>query len=317
MGIMRVLLVHNPTAGEEQTDRPALIRAFEAAGHRVIYRSSKGDDWTRELGTSLELVVIAGGDGTVRAVTTHLAARGDAVPPFSVLPLGTANNIARTLGIEGTPADLARRLTQGELSHFSVGTARAAWGQAHFVEAAGIGVFPEMLRERLAEPPQGEVEERMESGLQTLKRILENASPRLFHVEADGVDLSDEYFMVEAMNIASIGACVDLAPGADYTGDGLELVLVGAAERPLLLVYLDSALEGKPAPIPLQVRRAHRIRVGWPPELGHLDDELWPESPSGSATEVTLEIGAVLPLLLPGVREDQPQKQSTDYSDSG
>ena len=146
----------------------------------------------------------------------------------------------------------------------------------------------------------------MESGLQDLKRMLETASPRAFHVEADGVDLSDEYFLVEAMNIASIGACVDLAPGTDYTGDALELVLIGPAERPLLMVYLDSALDGRPAPIPLQARRAHQIKIGWPPGLGHLDDELWPESQSGSAAEVTLEIGAVLPLLLPRARETSP-----------
>ena len=301
---MRVLLVHNPTAGDEQPDGPALVQAFEAAGHSVTYRSSKDDDWTRSLGTSVDVVLIAGGDGTVRKVTTHLARQGNAVPPFSVLPLGTANNIARTLGIEATPAAVARGLIHAEPSHFSVGVARGAWGESHFVEAAGIGVFPEMLRERLAEPEHPEVEKRMESGLETLKRILENASPRFFQVEADGVDHSDEYLLVEAMNIASIGACVDLAPGADYTGDALELVLIGVAERPLLLVYLDSALEGKPAPIPLQATRAHRIKIGWPPGLGHLDDEPWPEAESGSATEVTLEIGAVLPLLLPRVAEE-------------
>jgi hypothetical protein len=140
--------------------------------------------------------------------------------------------------------------------------------------------------------------------------MLETASPRSFHLEADGVDLSDEYFLVEAMNIASIGSCVDLAPGTDYTGDALELVLIGPAERPLLMVYLNSALDGRPAPIPLQARRAHRIRIGWPPGLGHLDDQLWPESQSGSATEVTLEIGAVLPLLLPSARETPPDENA-------
>jgi diacylglycerol kinase family enzyme len=300
---MRVLLVHNPTAGDEHPDRQSLVKAFEAAGHRVTYRSSKDDDWTRELGTSLDVVVAAGGDGTVRAVTTQLA-RSDAVLPFTVLPLGTANNIARTLGIDGTPADLARRLTRAESSHFSVGMAKGAWGSDHFVEAAGVGIFPEMLRIRMVERKNQEVEERMESGIRTLRQMLEAASPRTIHLDADGVDLSGEYFLVEAMNIASIGACVDLAPGADYTGDALDLVLIGPAERPLLLVYLDGLLEGNPAPVPLERRRAQRITVGWPPDLGHLDDELWPEK-GGTASEVTLAIGAVLPLLLPQPSQSQ------------
>ena len=57
--------------------------------------SIKEEDWEKALSEPVDRVVIAGGDGTVSRLAPWLAGRKI---PFCILPLGTANNCARSLG---------------------------------------------------------------------------------------------------------------------------------------------------------------------------------------------------------------------------
>jgi hypothetical protein len=70
---MRVLLLHNPEAGDEEHGREALVRAFKGPGHRVSYQSTKAKGWKERLDPSVDVFVVAGGDGTVRRVVLALA----------------------------------------------------------------------------------------------------------------------------------------------------------------------------------------------------------------------------------------------------
>ncbi len=73
------------------------------AGHEVAYHSVDGPSWERALDEDPDLVAIAGGDGTVGAVLTEMANREQAL--VTVLPLGSANNIARALGFPDRPTE--------------------------------------------------------------------------------------------------------------------------------------------------------------------------------------------------------------------
>src|SRR5947208_11610265 len=95
---MRILLVHNPKAGSKQWSKEQLMKALVRAGHQPIYRSSKKKGWRKGFKAKLDLVLIAGGDGTVGKVAQKLVRRK---LPLAILPLGTANNVARTLGFDG------------------------------------------------------------------------------------------------------------------------------------------------------------------------------------------------------------------------
>ena len=65
---MRVLLLHNPTAGDEEHDREALVEALEGSDHDVSYQSTRRKGWKDSLDASVDVFVAAGGDGTVRRV---------------------------------------------------------------------------------------------------------------------------------------------------------------------------------------------------------------------------------------------------------
>jgi diacylglycerol kinase (ATP) len=98
---MKVTLIHNPGAGDkERPDRDWLIAMVQSAGHDVTYQSLKKDDWHITLEDPVDLVVAAGGDGTVGEVARKLIGRRI---PVAVLPTGTANNVSRTLGVGARP----------------------------------------------------------------------------------------------------------------------------------------------------------------------------------------------------------------------
>jgi diacylglycerol kinase (ATP) len=103
---MRATLFHNPSAGHK-ADKDDILAAMKLADFDVRYVSVKQDDVEQALDKKTDLIVIAGGDGTITEVTTKLPDRSI---PVAVLPLGTANNIARSLGVAGN-ARSARRST--------------------------------------------------------------------------------------------------------------------------------------------------------------------------------------------------------------
>ena len=99
----RVTLIHNPSAGDEETEADHLLSLIRKAGHDVVDISVKDDDYRAALESPGDLVAVAGGDGTVRKVATKVIGRGI---PIAILPVGTANNISRSLGIDGPLEEL-------------------------------------------------------------------------------------------------------------------------------------------------------------------------------------------------------------------
>src|SRR5690349_359180 len=92
---MRITLMHNPKAGHGRHDKRELMHALDKAGHKALYQSTKEDGWKKALKKETDLVLAAGGDGAVGKVAARLVDTGI---PLAILPLGTANNLARTLG---------------------------------------------------------------------------------------------------------------------------------------------------------------------------------------------------------------------------
>jgi diacylglycerol kinase family enzyme len=304
---MRVLLLHNPTAGDEEHGREALIEAFLASAHEVSYQSIRRKGWKDSLDATADVFVAAGGDGTVRRVAIALAERKSERPrvPLAVLPLGTANNIAGTLGVTADADALAAGLERGWMTRLAVGVARGPWGEGRFVESAGIGLFAAMIHESKLEAarlaPTGKLDERsarLEFGADMLRHVLSKAQPKRVRVEADGQDLSGSYFLAEAMNITSIGPGVVLAPDADHAGDFLDLVLAGEAERAHLEEYFAWMGHNAGAASPIEPRRVRRVSLKWLAGMGHLDDQLWPDTDAPGG-DVSLEIETLLPLLIP------------------
>lgn len=156
---MRITLIHNPKAGRAEYGKKDLLSALAKAGHRATYYSTKKGGWKKALKKSANLVLIAGGDGTVGKVAPYLV---DSGIPLAVCPLGPVNNLARTLGFCSIPEAIITQLEHGTKHAVDVGCAYGPWGRRYFFEGAGGGLLADYVRISKAKEEQGKQPSRHE-----------------------------------------------------------------------------------------------------------------------------------------------------------
>lgn len=281
---MRVTILYNPASGDEEHSDRWLKHLVEDAGHRAkLWSIEEGQLEEGQLEEALErpadLVVAAGGDGTVGRVAASLAGRG---LPLAIVPLGTANNISTSLGVGGDAATLVSGWPLARRRRLDVGEVQGPWGRTRFVESCGIGLLTRLMSLELADHIDNVGDARA-----LLRRLTAEAAPVHWRVELDGEDASGEYLLVEAMNICAVGPSLRLAPDADSADGLLDLVLAGEDQRAALLEYLDV---GEPVDPPrLPRRRARQIAMVCEPDGLHVDDAPQPAE-VGSGPSVRVEI---------------------------
>ena len=291
---MRVTLFHNPSAGDAPLTADQLTSIVSDAGYQVHYQSTK-DDLSAALEDVGELAIVAGGDGTVAKVARALA---DTDTPLAVLPVGTANNIGKALGVFGDVRDLVGSWKDAPRRAIDIGVASGPFGEERFLESVGSGVFAELVRRGRTEVDDTAaiVHRETDRALQLMASILRGAAAEDWQLELDDHDLSGSYVAVEAMNIPFVGPNIPLAGDAEMDDGELDLVLLRDEDRERLLEYVVGRVESASALMPsLDVRRGRRIRMvppaGW--QL-RIDDEL-------VELEAAADARAVDILLRPGV----------------
>ena len=297
---MRLTLLHNPTAGEEDHNREGLEAMLAGAGHDVAYRSLKDDDWSEALDDDVDLIVVAGGDGSLRKLFTALR---DSPTLALIVPLGSANNIARTLGLD---LDSAMRMLiepgQHSRRRFDLWDVTSAWGTSRCVEAVGGGVFSRVLAKAEDAPADPTGSDKVDFGLELLAESLAEAPPRRWTLEIDGERIEDELIGVEAMNIREIGANLLFADGSDPSDGLLDVVFVRPDDRAALAAYAGARQNGEDvAPPRLSLRRGRQVVLEPPREVRlHVDDVLpaWDLSSTSWVEIVAADV--TLDLLVPG-----------------
>lgn len=278
---MRATLVHNPTSGESRIGRDDLNRVLRDAGITPYYQSSKIGELTAVLAEDTDLIIVAGGDGTVAKVLTQMP---DRRIPVAILPIGTANNIANSFGIGGALAEIAAGLCGAERRHLDVGLAHGPWGCCWFVEGIGVGALVRAA-ERVGKP-DGTSAERLEAARREIRKVLKKAEPDRVQVVLDGVPLPVDHLMVEILNITCGGPRLQLAPDID-PGDGLlDVIMVEPHQRKAMRRWLDD--EHPEGPAPASRWRGRKISMVWEGTPLHIDDDL--PSPEEDAVTIDLEL---------------------------
>lgn len=124
---MHVLIIANPIAGTGRTER--LVHEFGdllvRRGHEVeiqfTARAGEAEERARSLGTDLDRLVIAGGDGTLNEVLNGLSDPSQI--PILHLPTGTANQLALALQLPIGHEELAGCLEKGVTKRIDMGIA--------------------------------------------------------------------------------------------------------------------------------------------------------------------------------------------------
>ncbi len=293
---MRAILIYNPSAGGHAgVSSEQLLSALAAAGFDAEHRPTASEaDLDGALEGNPELIVVAGGDGTVRAVAVRIAGRGI---PMALIPMGTSNNIAHSLGQTGKPLELCANLAAPRKTVFDLGRARGDWGETLFLEAVGWGLFAETLLRYDPDAPKSPIR-----GAQAVIGALGHLRAKDYRLVIDGQPREGRYLLIEAMNTPMTGNSMRLAPNAK-TDDGLlEVVLIEEGGRVGLLNYLMHLVVGRLEDIPtVSVVQCRSFSLQWDGAPVHLDaevkGELLSEDPSTDSIKPPTKIDLD---LLPG-----------------
>lgn len=140
----RALLVANPGARKGAEGLPDALGLLQAAGFEVLDGGIESPgDISRVIGErkgEADLVVVGGGDGTLSAALAGLV---DAGLPVGILPLGTANNLARTLGIPTELAEAVKVIAAAATRAIDLGRVN----DRYFLTTASLGLSVRITEE--------------------------------------------------------------------------------------------------------------------------------------------------------------------------
>ena len=272
---MRVLLIHNPKAGDRKHGKKQLMASLTRCGHQAFYQSIKDRGWNNAFKRLVDLVIAAGGDGTVHKTAWQTI---DSGIPLAILPLGTANNLARSLGFTGSVDEILQSLHCGRSQPFDIGVARNGSQIDCFLEAAGGGLFADYFPAAEANEKKGaSPEEELRGHLSLLRELALEYPAREWKISIDGKDISDRYILWGAMNIRSAGPALHLAPKAKTDDGRLDFVAVREHERKLFIKHVDAHLAGREERVPLKPLKFRELKITSSSGAIHLDGEAWPK----------------------------------------
>ncbi len=289
MSRVRVSLLYNSRAGAG-VPLDHIRGAIEQQGHDLVCVVETQAGVKRLLEAGPDVVVAAGGDGTIALAARTLARRGI---PLAILPLGTANNIARSLAVQGSIDDLVAAWRPSRRVPLDLGVADGAWGRQAFVEGVGAGLIPAAVADMQTRsdgdelPPPAKVA----GAIRTTGRVLSQLHPVELTIVADGARTRGVFLLAEVLNMRSIGP--NLVFAADATpSDGLfHVVMAGEEHRDEIARYLQEVLLRRDAALSLPSTRARHVTLEGTSEI-HLDDEVLCASP-GRTVSMQIDAGAL------------------------
>jgi diacylglycerol kinase (ATP) len=256
----RIRVIWNAHAGQKagvptnRVSRDDLVALLEPHGLAGDFCESASLDEARDLATEAvregcDLVVAAGGDGTVGAVATALLPTKVAL---GVLPLGSIMNIARSLGIpRELPAGVEVLLT-GEVRSIDVGEAN----ERPFFETGSVGLNAAMFREV----------QRFERGdwlsIARTVWVAFRYRPARILLQLDDRKVRTHALMVTVSNGPYTGAAMTVAPGARLDDGQFDVRVFRRFSKWQLLRHLASIAFGRRSYAPeVATYRSKRVRV--------------------------------------------------------
>jgi diacylglycerol kinase (ATP) len=280
----KIQVVHNPTAGDAEKNKKELLAKLKQNGRKISYASTDDDGWEEFSLEEEELIVLCGGDGTVRKLARVLLnkKKEQRKIPIYLVPSGTANNIATTLNLS-LPRDFKFQENIKNYQLFDYGKIKGLKDYDFFLEGIGFGFFPELIRrmKEAIEVPKETAEEKLLRTLKVCREIVETMKPQKVKIEADGETIKDKFLLAEVLNTRHIGPNLELAPRAN-PGDGLmDLILISPDDREHLLDYIDSLIAGKTQEVDVhkfvKVIKVKKVKMKGETTLMHVDDSILTE----------------------------------------
>ncbi len=142
----KLLFIINPKAGRTaiKNELFEIIMTFSNAGYEVVtYPTTGPDDAERKVcadGADYDLIVCAGGDGTLENTVCGYMKMGEKKVPIGYIPVGTTNDFARSLKISRKPIEAATQIVSGKETFIDVGMME----DKYFIYIAAFGIFTDI-----------------------------------------------------------------------------------------------------------------------------------------------------------------------------
>lgn len=239
----RARIIYNPTAGREQfrKELPDVLEKLEKAGYETSAHATNGEgDATEAARKAVErkhdLVVIAGGDGTINEVIQGIA-EADYRPKIGIIPAGTTNDFARALAIPKDTLQAVDIILENKVKALDIGKVN----DKYFINIAGGGDLTELTYD---------VPIKMKAALGQLAYYMKGIEklPSLKPVSTV-IEYDDEVFEGEIMlflvaNTNSVGGFEKLAPNALIDDGYFDLLILKKTNLAEFLRLATAALRG-------------------------------------------------------------------------
>ena len=287
---MKIALFHNAGAGSGPASRGRFVRLFANAGYEVLYVPTNEKGWEAAFRRPIDRAVIAGGDGTVGRLAPWLAARSI---PFCILPLGTANNCAKTLGQMHTLESIVSNLHSARIKNVDLGIVASPAGHRIFIESIGIGLLASFMGEMRAREKKEKSRSRLspqERLLEALKhlRLLSKTFPEArCDLLLDEKRIAGNILLFEVANMGLIGPNLDLVSSVDPADGRFEVVWIDGNQRKQWRKYLKLLRSGVQSTPPVNTNQCRQVLFRYVDAPMHVDGEVFlkTETPVAIRTE--------------------------------
>ena len=244
--VKRARIIYNPTSGREAIllDLAKIMQIYEEAGYETsaFATTPKPDsakkEATRAAKEGFDLIVAAGGDGTINEVINGISGLRKR-PKMAILPAGTTNDYARALNIpRGNLIEAAEVINEKQTIKMDIGQA----GKKYFMNIAAIGSLTEITYTvpRALKKTIGYFAY-LTQGAEAITRI-KNVPVKIKHDKGEFIDNASLIFLALTN---SIGGFEKIVPDAKLDDGYFSLLIVRKANTAELLRLATKALTGK------------------------------------------------------------------------
>lgn len=238
MAPQRLLVVANPAASRVSANLGDALGALFSAGFTLDLRQTVSreslDQLIRAEGAAADGVLVAGGDGTINSALPALLAIDK---PVGIIPLGTANDFARTLAIPTDPVRAAKVIAAGHKRRVDVGRVN----DVHFINVASIGLSVAIAG---AQDPDLKKQLGTLSYVSAALRTIGKAEPFAATITCDGRREVVNALQVAVGSGVHYGGGLKIAPDAAADNGLLDVYAIGTAPIPDLVALAPGFIDG-------------------------------------------------------------------------